>query len=261
MFTVRQLDFDKRQSSSGFSTCMIVGVVVIVFFFMSLPTEPRSKYSYPRDRFVSTMRSFVKGVSARRTKLPYAEVKFPKVGADTFVSLIDTKDKKECTQLFHDTLKLKDIAIVMIFAEWCGHCHSTMPELGGSTKNGQRFAVMANGDNLSDEFMSGDLEWGCGPIEHYPTICVWEKGKLVKVPSIPAAIEMYDQGTKAGAKAGTKAAETPLEEEPRFLIAQRSQTHALAPQNRELQFDSNRTRDLSQAVPETTDVSFLDALF
>jgi thiol-disulfide isomerase/thioredoxin len=269
LFTTRQLDFDHdaRRPSQGVSTCMIVGGIVVLFYLMTVVNEPRvyprpKQSLYPHYRnAVSSLRTTVRQLSARSSTVQ-ASKKYKAVG-DVHVTLIENKDKKKCGSDFVATLKSHETAIVMIFADWCGHCHKMMPEFGGAADGSKRAAIMVNGDHLPDDIMSGSHEIMDGAVEFFPNLRVWDGQRLLRPDnmSIVSAIQKYDAIVEARKGGGSLAADPPVEpsEIPPLSVRR---THFQYSMNRDPgMLDAGPSKRMADPVATHEDHSFLNDIF
>lgn len=279
MFTIRQLDFDEADrrcrvsnGGAGVSTCMIVGVVVIVFYLMSLssPTATRRPISYNQYMhsgvrgmrgIVSRAVDQVRKTSARTSAIAIAESPgalvvpatnvYPSVSNSNVLLLqmipaegtrLSGPDKTLCKERLKHTLASLETVIVMIFASWCQHCHNQMPMLGDLE---ERHVVMVDGDCLPADILSGNDSITSFTVEYFPTFAVYKNGKLHRTNSLAEAKDMYDE---TGADNATSAA--------RVRIRQ-NDTHRLVVED-----DSQRSREYPENAASTdVNLSFMDDLF
>lgn len=264
-FSARQLDFDAdaRRSSKGMSTCMIVGGIVVLFYLMTVVNEPRvhpnvRRGMHPHYRHaISSMRSAVRKLSARSSTMQ-ASKKYKAVG-EVHVTLIENTDKNKCRDDLVTTLKSHDKAIVMIFADWCGHCHNMMPEFGGAADGSKRVAIMVNGDHLPDDVMSGSHEIMDGAVEFFPNLRVWDGKKLLKpdLMSIGSAIQKYDAIGKA-----PKVDESPEADPSEIPALSVRRTHFQYSMNRDPGLvDADPSKEMAEAAATREDHSFLESMF
>ena len=200
MFTARQLDFDKGQlrKKYGVNLCMMVGIVVIVFYVLqTMPSTRHYGFEGIRcyNRALSSMKSVINSMSARQQTVSSsskAEEKYPDAGPWPIL-VQNSENKEQCVKDLQEELKkLGSTVVVMIFADWCGHCHNMMK----TTALGEEKipVVMVNGDHLTESFMTENK------VEYYPNVRLYDPrtNMLSEPKSIDEAVEQAREELKTG---------------------------------------------------------------
>lgn len=125
-----------------------------------------------------------------------------KPGAEAWREMTDG-DKRECEREAREWLAAHPIAVVMIFAPWCGHCHTAMPTFASTVGDAGVDALLINAEALPQTALSGD---GCiFPCEFFPTFCAQKDGALVQADTPADAVAKAVETTAAAATSGPAA--------------------------------------------------------
>jgi thiol-disulfide isomerase/thioredoxin len=125
---------------------------------------------------------------------------------------LDIRSNKQFSE-FEKRLKKGPLTIVMVYADWCGHCHTMMPHFDAAAKSPSRSiqAVKLNENVLSDanSYMAKNMGAAAQPIsvEGYPSIMLIDnKGKKVTdietVRDTNTMKEVMSQSGKLAVEAG-----------------------------------------------------------
>lgn len=125
---------------------------------------------------------------------------------------LDIRSAKQFGE-FEKRLKKGPLTIVMVYADWCGHCHTMMPHFDAAAKSPTRSiqAVKLNENVLNDanSYMTKNMGTAAQPIsvEGYPSIMLIDnKGKKVTdietVRDTDTMKEVMSQSGKLAVEAG-----------------------------------------------------------
>lgn len=137
--------------------------------------------------------------------LAHAKDKYPAVSAMN-VMILQKPNEQDNEQTLKKWLKHNTKGVVMIFAEWCPHCHKNMGPLSNLAKTHPNIPfMMVDADKVPRQTWSKDnlLE-----IHHFPTFAVNHKDGLKQVePTKLAELlkELSDAQTSASARVVTVA--------------------------------------------------------
>jgi thioredoxin 1 len=85
-----------------------------------------------------------------------------------------------------DTLDIKGLVIVFIFANWCSHCRNAHPQyqaFADSIKNDKNITVACidtTGERQSEKNLAGIIKNIIPGFKGFPTICIFKNGKFVE---------------------------------------------------------------------------------
>lgn len=171
-------------TSSSANVCMIVAVVVIIALLAAKPSESR-------DGLYSMVATTTEAVSAklavatqRRPGLKpayrvYAAIQHQpiQIAQPKLPEKMSEDDKKQCAQAVDDWLQKNPKAVVLVFAQWCGHCHNMMRPFSDALKSFGVAGLMINYECMP-KVMLGAM-YNSPKIEYFPTLFTWDKTQPV----------------------------------------------------------------------------------
>jgi len=194
-------------------------------------------------------------ISARRAtasaNVLKANTKYKAAGEFTLL-IEDSTSKENCREKLRNYLTELGgkKAIVMIFADWCGHCHQLMPRLADLENDYP--VIMVNGEHLPQDLMAAeDPLMDENIVEYFPNIRVWDGTKLVLKQSLEEA---------RNAVVGEEMSTPPPPPFQENVLSGLRSTFQYGMNREERMVDAAPTKDVSRDnAPEYPD--FLDSLF
>lgn len=230
----------KKSSMEGTLSCMIAGAMVFwVILTLMQSTGSKQAYYLPSNVLQASAKL---AVSARRTisarvatvpkhLLSLKECKaWLKVsdslidGANDAIVVADCKggdyksmkdtERTSIDKGLREYLKTESKMAIMIFAPWCPHCHTMMPEFlkiaAESRKQGSKCKfLLINAESVKRDSLTKGHPTCIYPLEYFPTFLVKEGDKYTE-NTLPSLVAFCGGGEK---KVGDVVAETTTEEE------------------------------------------------
>ena len=188
-------DFPSPKDSKKNVCNVLICVLVFLIVYNSFMT-PKVSYAHDFSKIVSTMMSSVSSaplptadktsvkekVKDLNTKdLPLsADAKGSDVNPDAYKTQPES-EKIELTKKVKQLIESSDEIVVMFWAPWCPHCHTTMKPFSVASQLSPKVKhLMVNANAISPQLIDGG-ENSIVKLTHFPFICRMENGKLKKV--------------------------------------------------------------------------------
>ena len=181
------------QKNNKLSICTLLAVVIMIIYLYTLMQTDYNNEPYQRQYVIqSFLAATTKKLKSANTISGIKE-KLEGVSGDV-ADVIDApgaeKDEnayKKCTEKqktvnkkeLEKILKNTDKMIVMFWAPWCPHCHSSMRDFNiASTKSDTPY-LMVNAETVDKSAFVG--ENAVVQLTHFPFMCRMENGNVVRV--------------------------------------------------------------------------------
>lgn len=181
------------QKNDKMSMCTILAVVIMIIYLYMVVQTDYSNEPYQRHYSIQSFLAPTTKKLKPANKIAGIKEKLKGVTgnvADAIDAPGAEKDEnayKKCTdkqktinkQELEKIVKSSDKMIVMFWAPWCPHCHSSMRDFNVASTKSDTPYLMVNAETVDRSAFTG--ENAIVPLTHFPFMCRMENGSVVRV--------------------------------------------------------------------------------